>query len=67
VISGVPKLSTRDREAQQRFANGVDVVVDRDVRLVLVSEADVLSADARALDLERTASRLSLLKVHAPA
>ncbi|NUT92932.1 MAG: cell division protein ZapE [Saccharothrix sp.] len=67
VISGVPPLSTRDREAQQRFANVVDVLVDRDVRLVLVSEGDVLTADAKALDLERTASRLSLLKAHVPA
>ncbi|MGI5498690.1 cell division protein ZapE [Lentzea sp. CA-135723] len=62
VITDVPKLENRDREARQRFANVVDVLVDADVRLTLVSEhplADVLGGEVR--DLDRTASRLELI------
>uniref|UniRef100_UPI0031CEC044 cell division protein ZapE n=1 Tax=Saccharothrix mutabilis TaxID=33921 RepID=UPI0031CEC044 len=62
VLDRVPPLATRDREARQRFANVVDVLVDRDVRLVLVGEADLLAGDAQALDRARTASRLALLQ-----
>ena len=62
VITDVPKLNTRDREAQQRFANVVDVLVDADVRLTLVSDHaldDIIGG--QALDLARTASRLELI------
>ncbi|MFD4669231.1 cell division protein ZapE [Lentzea sp. NPDC058450] len=62
VIAGVPKLENRDREARQRFANVVDVLVDADVRLTLVSEhplAEILGGEVR--DLDRTASRLELI------
>ncbi|MFD4637888.1 cell division protein ZapE [Lentzea sp. NPDC058436] len=62
VITNVPQLKTKDREAQQRFANVVDVVVDKDVRLTLVSDhplAEIIGGEA--LDLARTASRLELI------
>jgi cell division protein ZapE len=62
VITAVPRLVTCDREAQQRFANVVDVLVDRDVRLTLVSDhplAEIVGGSA--LDLARTASRLELI------
>jgi cell division protein ZapE len=62
VITDVPRLHTRDREARQRFANVVDVLVDKDVRLTLVSDhalKDIIGGDA--LDRARTASRLELI------
>ncbi|WP_439658990.1 cell division protein ZapE [Lentzea sp. HUAS TT2] len=62
VITDVPALHTRDREARQRFANVVDVLVDADVRLTLVSDhvlADIIGGEVR--DLARTASRLELI------
>jgi cell division protein ZapE len=62
VITAVPRLETCDREAQQRFANVVDVLVDRDVRLTLVSEHPLSEiVGGQALDLARTASRLELI------
>lgn len=62
VITDVPRLETRDREAQQRFANVVDVLVDRDVRLTLVSDHPLAEiVGGQALDLARTASRLELI------
>nr|BFE50974.1 hypothetical protein GCM10017745_44010 [Saccharothrix mutabilis subsp. capreolus] len=62
VVLAVNGREVRARAARQRFANVVDVLVDRDVRLVLVGEADLLTGDARALDRARTASRLALLQ-----
>jgi cell division protein ZapE len=62
VITAVPRLEMCDREAQQRFANVVDVLVDADVRLTLVSDhplAEIVGGEA--LDLARTASRLELI------
>ncbi|GAB2808941.1 cell division protein ZapE [Lentzea nigeriaca] len=62
VIAAVPRLDTCDREARQRFANVVDVLVDRDVRLTLVSDhplAEIVGGEA--LDVARTASRLELI------
>ncbi|MFS8104596.1 cell division protein ZapE [Lentzea alba] len=62
VITEVPRLATCDREAQQRFANVVDVLVDKDVRLTLVSDHPLSEiVGGRALDLARTASRLELI------
>lgn len=62
VITAVPRLETCDREAQQRFANVVDVLVDADVRLTLVSEHPLGEiVGGQALDLARTASRLELI------
>ncbi|WP_052685573.1 cell division protein ZapE [Lentzea aerocolonigenes] len=66
VITAVPRLETVHREARQRFANVVDVLVDKDIRLTLVSDHPLkeivgCSDDSRALDLARTASRLELI------
>jgi len=62
VITAVPRLETCDREARQRFANVVDVLVDRDVRLTLVSDHPLREiVGGQALDLARTASRLELI------
>ncbi len=62
VITAVPRLETCDREAQQRFANVVDVLVDKDVRLTLVSDHPLREiVGGQALDLARTASRLELI------
>ncbi|GGM72834.1 cell division protein ZapE [Lentzea pudingi] len=62
VITGVPRLHTCGRDARQRFANVVDVLVDKDVRLTLVSDhvlGEIVGGDTR--DLARTASRLELI------
>ncbi|SFR05148.1 cell division protein ZapE [Lentzea waywayandensis] len=62
VITGVPRLEICGREARQRFANVVDVLVDKDVRLTLVSDhalKDIIGGEV--LDLARTASRLELI------
>ncbi|WP_434445034.1 cell division protein ZapE [Lentzea sp. E54] len=62
VITAVPRMDTCGREAQQRFANVIDVLVDKDVRLTLVSDhplSEIIGGDA--LDLARTASRLELI------
>jgi cell division protein ZapE len=62
VITGVPRLETVDREAQQRFANVIDVLVDADVRLTLVSDHKLSEiVGGNSLDLARTASRLELI------
>lgn len=62
MITAVPRLETCDREAQQRFANVVDVLVDRDVRLTLVSDHSLREiVGGSSLDLARTASRLELI------
>lgn len=62
VITAVPRLENCDREAQQRFANVVDVLVDRDARLTLVSDHPLAEiVGGQALDLARTASRLELI------
>ncbi|MDH6543555.1 cell division protein ZapE [Streptomyces sp. SPB4] len=68
VLSGLPRLAGEDRDAAQRFANLVDVLCDRDVRLVLIGEApldEVLRGESLPLDVNRTASRLSLLSATA--
>ncbi|MET9631138.1 cell division protein ZapE [Lentzea sp. NPDC006480] len=62
VITAVPRLETVDREAQQRFANVVDVLVDKDIRLTLVSDHPLHEiVGGNSLDLARTASRLELI------
>ncbi|WP_346137358.1 AFG1/ZapE family ATPase [Lentzea roselyniae] len=65
----IRRLETCDHEARQRFANVIDVLVDRDIRLFMVSEHslhDNRHGDAQALDMERTASRPSLLSTEFP-
>ncbi|WP_380284055.1 cell division protein ZapE [Kitasatospora purpeofusca] len=65
VVDGVPPLTEASPDGRRRFANLVDVCCDRDVRLVLIG-ADPLAglSDGSALmrDLDRTASRLALLR-----
>ncbi|MFD0278795.1 cell division protein ZapE [Kitasatospora sp. NPDC127111] len=65
VLDGVPPLTGASPEARQRFANLVDVCCDRDVRLLLIGTDPMagLSPEAPLLrDLDRTASRLALLR-----
>ncbi|GAA2636426.1 MULTISPECIES: cell division protein ZapE [Streptomyces] len=65
VLDGVPPLAEASADGRQRFANLVDVACDRDVRLVLIG-ADPLTAlpagEALTRDLDRTASRLAMLR-----
>lgn len=63
VLSGVPRLSTTTPDARRRFGNLVDVCWDRDVRLVVLSTHSTDAVlDAPLADIERTASRVSLLR-----
>jgi cell division protein ZapE len=64
VVSGVPRLGDVDEQAAQRFANLVDVLCDRDARLVLAGEVpltEVLRGNRVPRDVDRLASRLALL------
>ncbi|WP_328930546.1 AFG1/ZapE family ATPase [Streptomyces sp. NBC_00190] len=65
VLDGVPALATASPDGRQRFANLVDVACDRDIRLVLIG-CDPLAAltpgSTLTRDLDRTASRLSMLR-----
>ncbi|MEV6974832.1 cell division protein ZapE, partial [Kitasatospora sp. NPDC093806] len=64
VLDGLPRLSSADRDAAQRFANLVDVLHDRDARLHLLAEApltEALHGDGLPPDIDRTLSRLRLL------
>lgn len=64
VLSAVPPLSDVSPDARRRFADLVDVLWDRDVRLIVLSEGcpdRILTGDF--LDKARTLSRLSLLRV----
>lgn len=68
VVSGLPRLGSGTRDAAQRFANLIDVLCDREVRLFLTGEApldEVLHGDTLPIDVNRTASRLSLLSAAA--
>ncbi|MFB7470025.1 cell division protein ZapE [Kitasatospora sp. NPDC056184] len=65
VLDGVPALTEASPDGRRRFANLVDVCCDRDVRLVLVGADPLagLSTDSTLMrDLDRTASRLALLR-----
>ncbi|GAA1401503.1 cell division protein ZapE [Oerskovia paurometabola] len=68
VLDGVPALSARAPDTGQRFANLVDVLCDRDVPLHVLAHQDPDETLRRhgeegvALDVERTASRLALLR-----
>lgn len=62
VLDGVPLLAAESDDARRRFADLVDVLWDRDVRLVVLAAGPpqrVLDAEVR--DRARTLSRLSLL------
>lgn len=63
VLSDVPPLATVGPDVRRRFGNLVDVLWDRDVRLVVLAggpAAHVLDADLA--DVERVRSRLLLLR-----
>jgi len=63
IIDGLPHLAQCPIAVQQRFINLVDVLYDRDKRLTLIGTeplADCLAGEA--IDLARTASRLSQLQ-----
>ncbi|WP_306838626.1 cell division protein ZapE [Rhodococcus sp. LW-XY12] len=66
VVDKIPDLTTVGREPAQRFANLVDVLHDRDVRVVFVSEvaASELAAAVGpvAHDIGRLRSRLAQLR-----
>ncbi|MER6990905.1 cell division protein ZapE [Saccharopolyspora hirsuta] len=62
VITGVPQLTDRDAETQQRFANVVDVLCDKDATLHVVAEHDIARTLTEGRDTDRTASRLALLE-----
>ncbi|GAA3226395.1 cell division protein ZapE [Oerskovia jenensis] len=68
VLDGVPALGAQAPDTGQRFANLVDVLCDRDVPLHVLALQDPDETLRRhgeegvALDVERTASRLALLR-----
>ncbi|MFE2408847.1 cell division protein ZapE [Kitasatospora sp. NPDC059408] len=65
VLDGVIPLTEASPDGRRRFANLVDVCCDRDVRLVLIGADPLvgLSPDSTLMrDLDRTASRLALLR-----
>ncbi|MFD6090836.1 cell division protein ZapE [Oerskovia sp. NPDC060338] len=68
VLDGVPALGAQAPDTGQRFANLVDVLCDRDVALHVLAHQDPDETLRRrgeegvALDVERTASRLALLR-----
>ena len=62
VLAGVPRLSTVGPDARRRFADLVDVLWDRDVRLVVLAAGPPeLVLDAEVTDGARMPSRLRLL------
>lgn len=64
VLTGLTSPAAQDRALVQRFANLVDVLVDRDAQLVLTGAKTLdrlLTGDPLPLDAPRTISRLALL------
>ena len=64
-ITDIPPLRAADPEAQQRFINLVDVVVDADVPVDFVASValdDFLADASQRPDAFRMASRLRLLQ-----
>ncbi|MEK8226948.1 AFG1/ZapE family ATPase [Oerskovia sp. M15] len=72
VLDGVPALGDESPDTGQRFANLVDVLCDRDMPLHVLAGQDPEETlrqrdeEAVALDVERTASRLALLRWTGP-
>ncbi|WP_232528951.1 cell division protein ZapE [Mycetocola zhujimingii] len=65
VINDVPNFDDADAEAQQRFINLIDILVDADVCATFVSShslSSFLSIASRRPDAFRMASRLQLLR-----
>ncbi|MDJ0393782.1 cell division protein ZapE [Rhodococcus sp. G-MC3] len=63
-VTDIPPFSDTNRDAVQRFSNLVDVLYDRDVRMVFHSPAQLsaVAAGCTGLDIERILSRLSQLR-----
>jgi cell division protein ZapE len=69
-IIGVPAFGAVDAEAQQRFINVIDVLVDADIPVRFSSTVDLpgfLADASKRPDAFRMASRLQLLKTTAPS
>ena len=67
IIDGLPQLAECPIAVQQRFINLVDVLYDRDKRLTLIGHQPLpLAMEGQAIDLARTASRLSQLQTVCP-
>lgn len=67
IIDGLPQLAQCPIAVQQRFINLVDVLYDRDKRLTLIGHQPLAQAlEGQAIDLARTASRLSQLQTVCP-
>lgn len=67
VLTGVPELSTVDLSARQRFVTLIDVLVERDIPLVVsstISRDQLVDIADPPPDLFRTASRLAMLGPH---
>ena len=67
VISNIPRLREEDSNAARRFVTLVDEFYDRNVKLLISSEAPVGKIyEGRALEFEfqRTASRLTEMQSH---
>ncbi|MGW2375157.1 cell division protein ZapE [Kitasatospora sp. NPDC001683] len=65
VLDDVPPLTDASTDGRRRFANLVDVCCDRDIRLVLIGAdplAGLPTGSTLMRDLDRTASRLALLR-----
>lgn len=62
VISGVPKLADCSPDTRQRFANVVDVLCDKDITAHVLAHHSIADTLANGTDVERTASRLALLR-----
>ncbi|MBB4949870.1 cell division protein ZapE [Kitasatospora gansuensis] len=65
VLDGVPALTEASPDGRRRFANLVDVCCDRDVPLTLIGAdplAGLPAGSGLMRDLDRTASRLALLR-----
>ncbi|MBY8944878.1 cell division protein ZapE [Pseudomonas sp. SH10-3B] len=63
IIDGLPHLAECPIAVQQRFINLVDVLYDKDKHLILIGEHPLAQAmSGEAIDLARTASRLSQLQ-----
>jgi cell division protein ZapE len=61
IVSGVPRMSTRQSDAARRFTWLVDVLYDERVKLVLSAEArpeELFTEGQNAADFQRTVSRL---------
>ncbi len=65
VLEGLPRLRKTSRASRQRFVNLVDVLCDLDRELTVIADtalADIATGGDLPVDMNRTTSRLSLLR-----